>query len=112
MPSASFQQHVQEEDDQSIPGEWDEFEKVHPMHGPKSENKNSIDNPMAIENDGNHLNVPRDVQNQIQESNTQMSFKVIECLCGRWAFPFVLLQTRIEIPSNQLTFGLLLGPAK
>lgn len=46
----------------------------------QNENKNSIDNPENVgdSNDGNQLNKPvkKDVQNQIQETNTQMSFKV------------------------------------
>lgn len=48
--------------------------------------KNSIDNPEnARDNEGNqdHVHVKKDVQNQIQESNTQMSFKVnLSC----WVF--------------------------
>lgn len=41
--------------------------------------KNSIDNPENARNDENtreKFHVKKDVQNQIQESNTQMSFKV------------------------------------
>lgn len=69
-----FPSPQQQEDDQSIPGEWDEFDKVQPMHGKRpGDAKNAIDNPGNAD-DSNVVN--KNVQNQIQETNTQMSFKV------------------------------------
>lgn len=45
---------------------------------PPGEAKNSIDNPAnAGENSRPKTHVKKHVQNQIQESNTQLSFKVI-----------------------------------
>jgi hypothetical protein len=52
------------------------------MHkGPRNEAKNAIDNPENvgdIEDNGNQesIHAKKDIRNQIQESNTQMSFKV------------------------------------
>lgn len=69
-----FPSPQQQEDDQSIPGEWDEFDKIQPMHG----KQNVLENPRA---DGG-----KDVvaQNRIQEANTQ-SFKVTR-LCFLFCF--------------------------
>lgn len=79
-----FPSPQQQEDDQSIPGEWDEFDNVQPMHGKRPEDaKNAFDNPGNA--DDTNV-VKKDVQNQIQETNTQMSFKV-----NRRCFLFSLL---------------------
>lgn len=86
-----FPSPQQQEDDQSIPGEWDEFDKVQPMHGKRPEDsKNAIDNNGNA--DDSNVVVKKDVQNQIQESNTQMSFKVkdrVSCLFPSLACAFV-----------------------
>lgn len=81
LPSPSFQKRFQEDDQQSIPGEWDEFDKARPISKGADnfldETKNSFDNPDQVgdkEDVGNRGK--KEVQNQIQESNTQMSFKV------------------------------------
>lgn len=73
-----------------------------------SEAKNSIDNPEnARDNEGGnqeHMHAKKDVQNQIQESNTQMSFKVkLSC----WVFMvFIINLLCSHITSLYLTIDL------
>lgn len=82
LPSPSFQKRLQEDDQQSIPGEWDEFDKARPLNKGAGdfldEVKNSFDNlDKTDDREDNGIRGKKEVQNQIQESNTQMSFKVI-----------------------------------
>jgi hypothetical protein len=75
--SIPFEQQLQEDDPQSIPGEWDEFDKIHPMNK-GIQVKSAIDNPTDNEEKSNQEGeiTKKEVANQIQESNTQTSFKV------------------------------------
>lgn len=62
-------------EDQSIPGEWDEFDKVKSMDkGPEG---GSIDNPESVINDSaGHLD-KRDESDQLQQQEfIQITFKV------------------------------------
>lgn len=65
--------------DESIPGEWDEFDKVKPMHkgADEDDTKNSIDNPENADGDTNGSNSKKDfVDDQFQQEFIQISFKV------------------------------------
>lgn len=82
MPLKSH--HGQDSDD-AIPGEWDEFDKVKPMHkGPDDDTKSSLDNPENADNDVNANNdSKRDVDYQMQQEFIQISFKVnLKNICG------------------------------
>lgn len=64
--------------DESIPGEWDEFDKVKPMHkGPNDtgETKNSLDNPENADGETNSVD-KKEVDYQLQQEFIQISFKV------------------------------------
>lgn len=74
MSLASLQ--GQESDDQSIPGEWDEFDKVKPMHkGPDEDSKSSIDNIESAISDSNG-NIDKRDDDQLQQDFIQITFKV------------------------------------
>lgn len=95
LPSPSFQKRLQEDDQQSIPGEWDEFEKARPINQGAgdflNEAKSSFDNlDKASDKEVNGNRGKKEVQNQIQESNTQMSFKVNRRIIGGRIFLFIV----------------------
>ncbi|CRK91509.1 CLUMA_CG005170, isoform B [Clunio marinus] len=87
FPSIFPQQFQQEDDQLPIPGEWDEFDKVRPMNEGAdklitNKVKKNLDNPdKTDESNTDHDNQkkshirPKDIQNQIQETNTQLNFK-------------------------------------
>lgn len=53
------------------------------------ETKNSIDNPQGVENGDTEVErseLKKDIVNQIQEINTQMSFKVVGDYFCKWFF--------------------------
>jgi hypothetical protein len=71
--------HGEESDDQSIPGEWDEFDKVKLMNkGPEEDpSKSSIDNPESVINDSKGHIDKRDDTDQLQQQEfIQITFKV------------------------------------
>jgi len=67
-----------QESDDAIPGEWDEFDKVKPMHkgADDDETKNSLDNPENVDGDLSSINDKKDVDYQMQQEFIQISFKV------------------------------------
>lgn len=77
LSSASFQQQNIADDEQSIPGEWDEFEKVQPLDKGADEAKNSIDNPENADDDREKFHVKKDTQSQLEPQTYTQTFKVI-----------------------------------
>lgn len=65
------------QDDDAIPGEWDEFDKVKPMHkGAEDDTRNFLDNPENADGDMNSISDKKDVDYQMQQEFIQISFKV------------------------------------
>lgn len=73
LSSASFQQQNIADDDQSIPGEWDEFEKAQPL----DKGADSIDNPENADDDREKFHVKKDTQSQLEPQTYTQTFKVI-----------------------------------
>lgn len=87
-----FQQQLQPaDDDQSIPGEWDEFDKVQPLDKRADEAKNSIDNPENADDDDINKNrniVKKDIQMPLDGLSTQ-TFKVTFAALNLSLHPFL-----------------------
>lgn len=101
LQDENLQQIYNEEQQPQVgASDWDEFDKIHPMNhrADNDDTKNSIDNPENVDNlvkdATKNLSEKKPIPNQIQEINTQTSFKVIKTFVALspiafLSFPFV-----------------------
>lgn len=87
-------------------------------HGADNDARNSIDNPTNVgaDDSARQPKVKKDVQNQIQEANTQKSFKVNPAakflFCSFYVAPSIAFFTVASNTAKQLTQTFLAGSNK